>query len=151
VDDQGLVELGRRPAQALAPFVLLPLLEFPLGGLIVGGASFRGTPVPVGLATSKGTIDITSMGIAEIGQKENAAVSAPLQAWRKAGMLSNNRTKLPEIAGRYPSNLSLSIPVPLKLKKELKPDDKKAKSSLVWLIRLDIPSFSFHVYSQIHE
>jgi hypothetical protein len=149
--DQWLVKPWRRFAQALPAGVQQTLLDLPLGGLIIGGASFSGTSLPALLAASKGTIDIPSMGVAEIGQKGNAAAPASLQAWLKAGMLSNDPTNLLEIAGRQPTSLSLPIPVPLKRKKGLKSYDKKAKSSLVWLIRLDIPSFSFHVFSQDHE
>jgi hypothetical protein len=41
------------------------------------------------------------------------------------------------------------IPVRLKLKKGLKSNDKKAKSSLVWLITSDIPSLPFHFFHKL--
>jgi len=81
-----------------------------------------------------------------VGQKENAAVPASLQAGQQVGMLFNNTSKLPKIAGRYPPNGFFPIPVRRRPKKTLKCYDKKANSSLVWLIKSDIPSFSFHVF-----
>jgi hypothetical protein len=66
-------------------------------------------------------------------------------------MLSDHETKLAHILRGYLSNTVLPIPIRIKLKKRLQLDDKKAKSSLVWLIKLDIPSSSFHVSFQTHE
>jgi hypothetical protein len=63
-----------------------------------------------------------------MGQKENAAVPASLQAGAKVGKLSNNASKLPKIAGRYPPNPFFSIPARREPKKGLKSYDKKAKS-----------------------
>jgi hypothetical protein len=143
MNHKGLVKLGHRPASAFASGIELPFLEFALGGLIVGGAPFRGALFAVGLAASKGTIDIASVRIAKVGQKHNATAPASLQAWLEAGMLSYDATKFAHILSSCLSNLLLPIPVRFKLKKHLKLDDKKATSSLVWLIRLDIPSFSF--------
>lgn len=59
-------------------------------------------------------------------------------------MFSNYTSKFPQIEGCYPPNRLLPVPVRRKLKKLLKLDDKKANSSLVWLIMSDIPS-CFHV------
>lgn len=145
MNNQGLVKLGHGHVSAITAGIELFFLEFALSRLIVGGAPLRGAFFAVCIAASKGTIDIASAGIAKIGQKDNAAVSASLQAWLEVGVLSDYATKLAHILSGYLSNLVFPIPVRFKLKKGLKLDDKKAKSSLVWLIKLDIPSFSFHV------
>lgn len=84
-----------------------------------------------------------------MGQKENAAVPASLQAGPKVGFVLNNISKLPKIVGRYLPNGFFPVPVRRKLKKSLKSYDKKAKFSLVWLIKSDIPSFSFHVFPKL--
>jgi hypothetical protein len=84
-----------------------------------------------------------------VGQKQNVAVPASLQAGAQMGLLLNNTSKLPKIASRYRPNLFFSVPCRRKLKKNLKRYDKKAKSSLVWLIWSDIPSF-LSCFSQIH-
>jgi hypothetical protein len=89
------------------------------------------------------------LGITRVGQKENAAVPASLQAGPQVGLLLNNTSKFPKIAGRYPPDGIFPVPVRRKLKKTLKCYDKKAKSSLVWLIKSDIPSFSFHVFRKL--
>ena len=60
-------------------------------------------------------------------------------------MRSDHAAKLAQILSGYLSNPILPIPVRVELKKRLQLDDKKAKSSLVWLIKLDIPSSFFHV------
>lgn len=88
VNEQGLINLGRRHASALAASIELLFLEFALGGLIVGCAPFRGAFFAVGLAASKGTVYIVSCGIAKIGQKDNVALPASFQAWLEVGMLS---------------------------------------------------------------
>jgi hypothetical protein len=70
INDHGLIRLGHgRLPSALAAGVLLLLFDFPLGGLIVGGASLDGFALSPLLATSKRTIDIVSTGIARMGQK----------------------------------------------------------------------------------
>jgi hypothetical protein len=143
MNNQGLVNLGCRYASAFATSIKPLFLEFALGGLIVGGAPLRGAFLAVGLAASKGTIDIASVGIAKIAQKDNATVPASLQAWLEAGMPSYDATKFAHILSGYLSNPVSPIPIRFKPKKGLKFDNKKAKSSLVWLITLDIPSFSF--------
>jgi hypothetical protein len=117
--------------------------------LIVSGAPFLGGFFAVGLAASKRAINIVSAGIAGMSQKEYSALPTPLQAGPKMGMLSNNGTKLPKILSNYPSNDFFPIPGRLKLKKGLKSNDKKAKSSLVWLIMSDIPSFPFHFFRKL--
>jgi hypothetical protein len=151
MNNQALVCPGCWKASAVAAGIELLFLEFALGGLVIGGAPLRGALFAVGVAASKGTIDIVSSSIAKIGHKENPAVPASLQAWLQAGMLSDHPTKLLHVLSGYLSNRPLSIPVRFKRKKRLQLDDKKAKSSLVWLIKLDIPSSSFHVSSQTHE
>jgi len=79
-------------------------------------------------------------------------VPASLQARAKVGKFSNNTSKFPKIEGSYPPNRLLPVPVRRKLKNLLKLDDKKAKSSLVWLIMSDIPSFFvFFATSRINE
>jgi hypothetical protein len=144
VNDHRLIRLGRfRCPAALAAGVLLLFLDFSLGGLIVGGASFDGFALSPRLATSKRTIDILSLGITRVGQKQNAAVPASLQARAEVDMLLNNASKGPNIGSRRTPNPFFSIPVRRKLKKPLKLYDKKAKSWLVWLIKSDIPSFWF--------
>jgi len=151
MDNQGLVNLGRRCASAFAATrIELLFLEFALGSLIVGGAPLRGAFLTLGLAAAKGTINIASAGIAKIAKKNNATVPASLQACLEAGMLSYDATKFAHILSGNLSNPFLPIPVRFKLKKGLKLDDKKAKSSLVWLIRLDIPSFS-SMFLATHE
>lgn len=144
MNDQALSNLGLRYALAFAAASIeLFFLEFAFGSLIVGGAPLRGALFTVSVAAPKGTVDILSSGIAKIGQKNNATVPASFQARLEAGMLSQHATNLAHIVSRYLSNPVLPIPPRFKLKNRLKFDDKKAKSSLVWLIRLDIPSFSF--------
>jgi hypothetical protein len=86
-----------------------------------------------------------------MGQKKDAAVPAALQAGAKVAMLFDNASKGPNIDSRCAPNPFFSIPVRRKLKKPLKLYNKKAKSWLVWLIKLDIPSFLFSCFSQIHE
>ena len=81
MDNQGLVGPGCRHATAVAAGIELLFLEFAFGGLVIGGAPLRGALFAVGVAASKGTIDIASCRIAKIGQKDNAAVPASLQAW----------------------------------------------------------------------
>lgn len=147
MNHQGLLKPGHRPASTFASGIELLLLEFALGGSIVGGAPLRGAFLVVGVTASKGTIDIPSARITEIGQKDNAAVPASLQAWLEAGMLSYNATKSAHIATGDPANSLFPIPSRFEPKKRLKLHDKKAKSSLVWLIRLDIPSFSFMFFA----
>jgi hypothetical protein len=75
----------RRFLSALAPGVLLPFLDSSLGGLVVGSTSFDGFALSPGLATAKWTIDIVSLGITRMGQKQNAAVPASLQARAQVG------------------------------------------------------------------
>ena len=128
MNDQRLIKLGRRHASALAPGIELLSLEFSLGSLIVGNASFLRAPLAMGLSTSKRTIDIVSAGIAGVGQEKNVAVPASLQAGPKTGMLSYHGPQLPKIVSSYLPNAAFPIPVRLKLKKGLKSDDKKAKS-----------------------
>ena len=143
MNNQGSVNIGLRYALAFAASIELSFLEFAFGSLIVGGAPLRGAFLAVGAAASKGTVYIVSSGIAKISQKNNVALPASFQAWLEVRMLSQRATKLAHILSGYLSNPVLPIPPRFKLKKQLKFDDKKAKSSLVWLIRLDIPSFSF--------
>jgi len=103
----------------------------------------------VGLAASKRTINIVSAGITRMGQKEYPTLPASLQAGPEMGVLANNGTKLPQILSNYFSNDFFPIPVRFKIKKGLKSNDKKAKSSLVWLIKSDIPSFPFHAFRKL--
>jgi hypothetical protein len=81
VKNQSVVNLGRRHASAVAARIKLSFLEFTLGSLVIGGAPLRGALFAIGGAASKGTIDIASCSIARIGQKDNAALPASLQAW----------------------------------------------------------------------
>jgi hypothetical protein len=144
VNDHGMIRLGHTGfPSALTAGVLLLLLDFPLGGLIVGGASLCWFALSPRLATSKRTIDIVSQGITRVGQKQNAAVPASLQARAKVSVLLNNASKGQNIDSRRTPNPFFSIPVRRKLKKPLKLYDKKAKSWLVWLMKSDIPSFLF--------
>jgi len=143
MNNQALINLGRRYASALAASIELLFLEFAFGSLIVGGAPLRGALFTVSVAAPKRAVYIVSSRIAKIGQKNNATVPASFQARLEAGMLSKHATNLAHIVSRYLSNPALPIPPRFKLKNRLNFDDKKAKSSLVWLIRLDIPSFSF--------
>jgi hypothetical protein len=147
VSDQRAIHIEhRRFAAAIAAGILLLLLDFSLRGPIVGGASFCRIALSSHLATSKRTINIVAVNIARMGQKDDAAVPAALQAGVKVAMLSNNPSKGPNIDRRCAPNPFFSIPVRRKLKKPLKLYDKKAKSGLVWLIKLDIPSFLFRVF-----
>jgi hypothetical protein len=81
MNNQGLIRPGCRHASAVTAGIELLFLEFALGGLVIGGAPLRGALFAVGVAASKGTIDIASSSIAKIGQEHNAAVPASLQAW----------------------------------------------------------------------
>ena len=147
VNDHGLIGLGlRRLFSAPAAGVLFLFFDFPFRGSIVGSAPFNRFALAPGLPASEGAIDIVSIGISRMGQKENAAVPASLQAGPKVGKISNNTSNLPKIEGRYLPNAFFSIPVRREPEKELKSYDKKAKSWLVWLMKSDIPSFSFHVF-----
>jgi hypothetical protein len=143
MNNQGSVNLGLRYALAFAAAIELFFLEFAFGGLIVGGAPLRGALFAVGLATSKRTINVVSGGITRVGQKNNLAVPAPFKAWLEVGMLSHHPAQRPKILGGYLPNRASPVPLRFKLKKGLKFYDKKAKSLLVWLMRSDIPSFSF--------
>jgi len=84
--DYGLIRLEhRRFPLVLAPGVLLLFLGFSLGGLVVGGASFDGFALSPDLTTAKWTIDIVSPSITRMGQKQNAAMPASLQARAQVG------------------------------------------------------------------
>ncbi len=88
MNQQGLVNLGLCSALAFTAGIEQFLLEFALGGLIIGGAPLRGAFLAVGEAASKGTVYIPSSGITKIGQKDNIAVPAPFQAWLEVRVLS---------------------------------------------------------------
>lgn len=142
MNNQGSVDMGLPYVLAFAVSIELLFLEFAFGRLIVGDAPLRGTFSALGVAASKGTIDIVSGGITRVGQKNNLAVPASLQAGSKTGMLSHHGAQRPKILSSYRPNAAFPVPRRFKLKKRLKFDDKKAKSSLVWLIKSDIPSLS---------
>jgi len=143
MNNQGSVHLGRRHPLAFAPSIELLFLELAFVRLIVGGAPLRGASLAVRVAASKGTINIVSGGITRVGQKNNLALPAPFQACLEVGMLSHHAAQRPKILSSCLPNGAFPVPLRFKLKKRLKIDDKKAKSSLVWLIKSDIPSFSF--------
>lgn len=147
MNNQGLINPDLRYALAFAASIELPLLEFAFGSLVVGGAPLRRTLFAVRVAASKGTVNILSFRIAKIGQKNKVALPASFQARLEVRMLSKYATKLAYILSRYLSDPVLMMPPRFKLKKGLKFDDKKAKSSLVWLIKSDIPSFSFMFFA----
>lgn len=136
------IGLGYDLAFAAVSIELL-FLEFAFGSLIVGGAPLRGALFTVSVAAPKGAVDILSSGIAKIGQKHNATVPASFQARLEAGMLFYHGAQRPKILSSYLPNPAFPVPLRFQLKKALKFDNKKAKSSLVWQIRLDTPSFSF--------
>jgi hypothetical protein len=106
----------------------LLFFKFAFGRLIISGASLLCALFTMGLAASEWTINIVSMGIARIGQKENFAVPALLHVWPKSGMLFNDAAQPAQILSRHLANAFFAIPVGLKLKKGLKSYDKKAKS-----------------------
>jgi hypothetical protein len=86
VNNRRVIRLGhRRFPSAFAPGVLLLLLDFPLGSLIVGGTSFDGFALSLRITTAKRTIDIVSLSITPMGQKQNTAVPAALQARGQVG------------------------------------------------------------------
>jgi hypothetical protein len=86
MNNRRVIRLGhRRFPSALAPGVLLLLLDFPLGSLIVGGTSFDGFALSLRIATAKRAIDIVSLSITRMGQKQNTAVPAALQARGQVG------------------------------------------------------------------
>ena len=147
MNNQGSVNLGLRHALAFAASIELLFLEFAFGSLIVGGAPLRGAFFAVSVAAPKGAVYIVSSSIAKIGQKNNVALPASFQACLEVGMLSHHGAQRPKILGGYLLNRAFPVPICFKLKKRLKFDDKKAKSSLVWLIRSDIPSFSFMFFA----
>jgi len=143
MNNQGSVNLALRYALAFAARIELFFLEFAFGALIVGGAPLRGALFAVGLATSKRTINVVSGNITRVGQKNNLALPASLQARPKTRMLSHHPAQRPKILRSYLPCTAFPVPIRFKLKKDLKFDDKKTKSSFVWLIRSDMPSFSF--------
>jgi hypothetical protein len=147
MNDQALINLGRRYASALAASVELLFLEFAFGSLIVGGAPLRGALFTVSVAAPKRAVYIVSSGIAKIGQKDNVALPASFLACLEVGMLFYHEAQRPKILSSYLPNPAFPVPLRFKLKKGLKSDNKKAKSSLVWLIRLDTPSFSFMFFA----
>jgi len=148
MNDQALINLGLGYDLAFAAASIeLLFLEFAFGSLIVGGAPLRGALFAVSVAAPKGTVYIVSSGIAKIGQKDNIALPASFQACLEVGMLFYHGAQRPKILSSYLPNPAFPVPLRFKLKKGLKSDNKKAKSSLVWLIRLDTPSFSFMFFA----
>jgi hypothetical protein len=151
MNDQALINLGLRYdldfALAVAARVELLFLEFAFGSLIVGGAPLRGAFFAVSVAAPKRAVYIVSSGIAKIGQKDNVALPASFLACLEVGMLFYHGAQRPKILSSYLPNPAFPVPLRFKLKKGLKSDNKKAKSSLVWLIKLDTPSFSFMFFA----
>jgi hypothetical protein len=90
MNNQALINLGRRHPLAFAPSIELLFLELAFICLIVGGAPLRGAFFAVRVAASKGTINIVSGGITRVSQKNNLAVPASLQARSKTRMLSHH-------------------------------------------------------------
>jgi hypothetical protein len=148
MNDKALINLGLRyDLDFAAASIELLFLEFAFGSLIVGGAPLRGALFTVSVAAPKRAVYIVSSGIAKIGQKNNATLPASFQACLEVGMLFYHGAQRPKILSSYLPNPAFPVPLRFKLKKGLKSDNKKAKSSLVWLIRLDTPSFSFMFFA----
>ena len=94
MNKQGFLNPGFLGPPVAAAGIQLFLLYFAFFALVVSGAPLRGALFAVGNPAPKGTVNIGSCSIARVGQKENAAVPASLQAWLQMGMCSDHATKL---------------------------------------------------------
>jgi len=90
MNNQGSITLGLCYASTFAASIELHFLELAFIRLIVGGAPLRGASLAVRVEASKGTINIVSGGITRVGQKNNLALPASLQARSKTSMLSHH-------------------------------------------------------------
>jgi hypothetical protein len=95
----------------------------------------RGLSFAVGFLAAKGTAQILPTGVAGMGEKENPAMPAPLQAPSQKGLGPQNRPQEPIILQHQGGHRTAAIPVRPKLKMLLDPDCKKPKLSLKMLMK----------------
>jgi hypothetical protein len=90
----------------------------------------------VGLPAAKGTAQVVAaLGIAGMGQKENAALPAPGQAGSQSWLGSQYRSQQQIILQHQGGHRATAIPIHPELKMPLDPDCKKPKLSLRMLMK----------------
>jgi hypothetical protein len=95
----------------------------------------RGLSFAVGFLAAKGTAQILPTGVAGMGEKENPAMPAPVQASSQNGLGPQNRPQEPIIFQHQGGYRTAAIPVRPKLKMLPDPDCKKPKLSLKMLMK----------------
>jgi len=95
----------------------------------------------VRLPAAKGASQIVSLGVAWMGQEQDAAMPAALQAWLQLGLRPDSRAQQECVDPDQVADLPLSPPARRKLEMLLDSYCKKARLSLMIEIVLYMPSF----------
>lgn len=125
-------------------FVQRPLLPAPRRRAVVGHAPSHRLPPSVRLPTAERTEQILTLGIARIGQKENPAVPAPLQAPPKLRLPAQNRSQNKIVPQDQVPNLVPMMPSRAELEMLLDFYGQKPRFSLITLMLFGMsPSYLF--------
>ena len=117
---------GRRFGRGSSPLVEIPFLLLALGGLIVGNTAAGGLLLAVKLPAPKGATQFIPPAVTRIGEKENPAMPAALQASSQVGLGFQNRSQKLIILQHQRTDLFTAVPVLAKLKMLGDPACKKA-------------------------
>lgn len=120
------------------------LLFLTVGVAVVGDTTTGRLLLAVGLPAAEGTTQVVAAGIARMGEKENSAVPAPLQAGSQLRLGTSNRSQEQIILRHQAGYRTSPIPVGPKLKMLRNPDCKKPKLSLR-MLTLNSMSSSYRI------
>jgi hypothetical protein len=101
----------QRPRTLVSPSVERLLLHLALGLLVVSDAAPGRLLLPVNLATSKGTAQVTPPRITWVGEEKNPAVPASRQALSQPGPGPQNRSQHHVICQHQGRDCRLAIPL----------------------------------------
>jgi hypothetical protein len=110
------------------------LLAFALGFAVISGAALRRSLLAVGLPAAKRTAQVLPIGIARMGQEENATVPAPGQAGAQMRLGPQYRSQQHVILQYQGGYRASAVPVRPELKTLCDPNCKRPKLSLRMLM-----------------
>jgi hypothetical protein len=121
--------VGGRPA-CIQP----PLLPFPRGRSVIGGAALAGTPPPVAAAAAKRATQVDPAGIAGMREKPNPAVRAISHARLQLRVRLQNGVQRRLVAEHQRPGRFRLVPIRPERESLLDSDDKKARFSVIMSI-----------------
>ncbi len=118
-----------------------PLLPFPRGRLVIGGAALPGTPPAMDAAAAKRATQIDPAGIAGMREKPNPAVRTISHARLQLRMRLQNGVQRRLVAEHQRSGRIVLVPIRPERERLLDRDDKKARFSVTMAILCTTSSY----------